>query len=402
MAYQTARNIRVAYKAETTFNTLAGASGGYQFRVNRGGMNLTKEPINSNEIRPDGLITRGRHGQRNVSGSYEGDLSLGTFDPLFEAGFRQAWTVALSITQATGAMSSATLAVGANTITASAGSWITAGLRVGDVIRATAGLVAGNLNKNLRITALTALIITVQETLTVEAGPIATYTITRAKKLLMGVTPFSFTVEEQHIDLDAAELFTGCRVGKTGFSLTPNNMGLVTFDFVGADQQIVSGGSSPYFTGPPTNTTSIGMTAVEAAILLNGTTVADLTGFTLGIDLKAAGTGMVGAVITPDVFTNRMEVTASIDGLMQDLQHISDFIAETQFQLHALFTENEGEPKDYFSIYVPNFTFASGTKSALGTDGPRTLTMDLLVGADDTGAASGHDVTSVKLQTSAA
>jgi hypothetical protein len=401
VTYQTARNIRVAYKAETTFNTLAGATGGYQFRVNRGGMNLTKSPINSNEIRPDGLVTRGRHGQRDVKGSYEGDLSLATFDPLFEGGFRNTWGAALSITQATGAMSSATLSVAAHAITASGGSWITAGLRIGDVIRLTAGFVSGNLNRNLRVTALTATVITVQETLTVEAGPLSTYTVARPKTLLMGTAPHSFTVEETHLDIDASEVFTGCRVGKTAFSLTPNNMSLVTFDFVGADQQIMTSGSSPYYTAP-TDTTSIGMTAVEAAILLNGVTIADLTKFDIAIDLKAAGTNIVGATITPDVFTNRMEVTASIGGLMQDLQHIQDFISETQFSLQALFTENEAEPKDFFSVYVPNFTFASGSKDALGGDGPRSLTMDLLVGADDSGAAAGHDQTSVKLQTSAA
>ena len=65
-----------------------------------------------------------------------------------------------------------------------------------------------------------------------------------------------------------------------------------------------------------------------------------------------------------------------------------------------LLTENETEPKDFVSIYVPNFTFASGAKSALGSDGPRTLTMDMLIGADDTGGA--HDQTMVTLQTSAA
>lgn len=398
MSYQSGRNIRVAYKAETTFNTLAGASAGTQFRVNRGGLNLAKAPINPGEIRPDGMVTRGRHGQRSVAGNYEGDLSLGTFDGLFVGGFRSPFTALATITQATAGMSSATLSVAAHSITASTGSFITSGLRIGDVIRATVGLVSGNLNRNLRITGLTATVITVAETMTVEAGPIATWTLIRPKKLLMGVTPASFTVEETDQDIDASEVFTGCRVGKTSFTMVPNDIAKVTFDFAGADGQIMSGASSPYFT-TPTATASLGMTAVEAAILLNGAAVIDLTGFKLDIDLKAAGTNVVGNTVTPDVFTNQMMTSGSIDGLMSDLQHLIDFNAETQFALAVLLTENETEPKDFISLYVPNFTFSSGSKSALGSDGPRTISMDMLIGADDRGGA--YDQTMVMLQTSA-
>ena len=188
MAYQSGRNIRVAYKAETTFNTLAGASGATQFRVNSGGLNLSKAPINPGEIRPDGLITRGRHGQRDVKGSYEGDLSVGTFDGLFVGGFRNAFTARCDHHPGDQRHVLGDAAVAAHTITASAGSFITAGLRIGDIIRLGSGFLAGNQSKNLRITSLTATVITVAETLTVEAGPIASWSLTRPKKLLMGTT----------------------------------------------------------------------------------------------------------------------------------------------------------------------------------------------------------------------
>ena len=77
---------------------------GKVFRPNTGSINLTKEPIRSNENRRDGQMTRGRHGSRSVAGQYSGDLSLGSYDDLIEAVFRGTFEDALVIDDATAAM----------------------------------------------------------------------------------------------------------------------------------------------------------------------------------------------------------------------------------------------------------------------------------------------------------
>ncbi|HEV7417866.1 MAG TPA: phage tail tube protein, partial [Tianweitania sediminis] len=159
MAYQSGRNVAVSYKLETEFGQLPGATDAKAFRPNSGQLTLAKEAITSNEIRRDGMSTRGRHGSRSVTGQYAGDLSVGTFDELIEAVFRGTFEAALTIDQ--DAMASATIAVDANTITAPAGSFIAAGLRVNDVIRLGEGFAAGNQNLNVRIVGLTATTITV-------------------------------------------------------------------------------------------------------------------------------------------------------------------------------------------------------------------------------------------------
>lgn len=401
MAYQTGRQIVVAFKEQTAIGTAETGSGAEVFRANSGGMNLTKTAIQSGENRRDGMMTRGRHGQRAVQGSYTADLSVGTFDTLMEAALRGTWAVALTIDDETVAMSSATLAVGANTITASAGSWITSGLRVGDVIRVTEGLNAASMNRNLRITGLTATVITVAETLTVEAGPLSTYTVTRSRKLIQGdpVVNRAFTIEEHEADIDGSEVFEWCRVGRMQIQLQPNNMGLITFDFVGRDMAIVEDSSAPGLTSP-TATTTIGVTAVEAKILLGTDAIADLTGATIDLNLNAAGTEVVGSTLTPDVFTNLANITGSITGLRQDLDKVADFLAETQLSLSLMFVENESEPADFISFVLPNLTLASAEKSPLGQDGPRTATHQLMIGKDERGGA--YDATMLKIQTSAA
>jgi hypothetical protein len=387
----------VAYKPEVTFGTLPGASSGKVFRPNSGGINLTKEAIRSGENRRDGQMTRGRHGSRAIQGSYAGDLSLGTFDDFIEAVFRGTFASALTITEATAGLTSITTTT--STIVAAAGSWITAGLRVGDVIRLAGHATAANNNRNLRITGLTASTITVAETLTADAVADTAFTITRPKKLLMGTTARSFTIEEYEADIDGSEVFKGCRVGQMRLALQPNGMATITHDFVGQDMEVMTGGSAPYFTSPVA-TTSIGMTAVEAVIRLGSTDVVDLTALDLSINLNAQGQPVVGSSITPDVFTNLATVEGSVTALRSDLTRMQSFLNEEELSLHLLFTENEGQPKDFCSFFIGNMTLASASKSELGSDGPRTQQLAIMCGIDERGGA--YDLTTVKYQTSAA
>lgn len=399
MAYQTGRQVAVSYLVESAYGELPGASGAKVFRPNNGNLTLGIEPIRSNENRRDGMMTRGRHGSRSVTGQYAGDLSVGSYDDLIEAVLRGTFDTPLAIDESTAALSSATLAVAAHTITASAGSWITAGFRVGDVIRLTDGFVAGNLNRNVRITGLTATVITVAETLTVEAGPLSTYEIARPKKVIQGVTNRSFSFEEREIDIDNSEVFKGVRVGQMQIQMQPNGMCILTFSLVGQDMEQKSGADSPYFTSP-SETVSIGLTAVEAKVRLGTDDVMDISSIDLTVNLNAAGQPVVGSNLTPDVFTNLANIEGSITALKADATRVTQYLDETELSLHLLFEENETGAADFCAFHVPNMTLASATKSDLGSDGARTQTFSLLVGKDLRGGA--YDPTMISFQTSAA
>lgn len=395
MAYQTGRNITVAYALESTFGTLpAGASASKAFRPNSGAMSLTKEAIRSGENRRDGQMTRGRHGSKSVAGSYVGDLSLGSYDDFIQAVFRGTFDTPLALSGL-----SLTADNSAKTFTRAAGSWIGDGVRVGDVVRFGGFTTGQNNSRNFRVTAVTALVLTVAEIPAAVASAQTGITLSRPKKLLMGLIPRSFSIEEAEVDIDASEVFTGCRISQMALRLAPNGMSQVTFNVVGQDMQIQQGVNSPFFL-TPVATVSIGMTAVEALIRLGSTDVLDLTGVDLSINLNAAGQPVVGSLITPDVFTNIASVEGSITALRQDVTRVQSFLNEDQLSLHLLFTENESEPKDFCSFFVGNLTLSSATKSELGADGPRTQTLALLIGADDRGGA--YDPGSVKYQTSAA
>ncbi|KAF0120212.1 MAG: hypothetical protein FD152_4231 [Xanthobacteraceae bacterium] len=234
--HQSGRNIVVAYKEETTFGTAAGTSDGKKFRANTGKLTLAKEPIRSNENRTDGMMTRGRHGSRSVSGQFAADLSLGSYDDFIEAVLRGSFDAGLTITEATsGGPSEITTTT--STIVGNTGSWITVGLRVGDVIRLTGHSSSGNNGRNLRITGLTSTTITVAETLTLNAVADTAFTISRPKKVIQGIEPRSFTVEENEVDIDGTKLSKGCRVGQMQLAMQPNGMATLTFSLVGQDQE---------------------------------------------------------------------------------------------------------------------------------------------------------------------
>lgn len=396
MVHQTGRQIEVAYKVESAYGTLAGASGAKVFRPNSGNLSMSIEPIRSNENRRDGMTTRGRHGTRNVTGQYTGDLSVGSYDDWIEAVFRGTFSTALELDE--GDFTSITTT--ANTIVLASGSPISLGLRVGDIIRLSDHATAANNDRNLRITALDSTTITVAETITLNNTPDTDVTITRPKKVIQGVTSRSFTVEEREIDIDSSEVFTGVRVGQMQLQMQPNGMATLSFSLVGQDMQVKSGADSPYFT-TPSETTTIGLTSVEAKIRIGSEDVVDITSLDLTLNLNAAGQPVVGSNLTPDVFTNLADVQGSITALKRDAARTQQYLDEDGLSLYLLFEEKvESGTPGFCAFCIPNLTLASATKSDLGTDGARTQSFSLLVGKDLRGGA--YDPTMLTFQTSAA
>ena len=111
------------------------------------------------------------------------------------------------------------------TVTRGAGSFLSDGLKAGLVVRITgAGIHANNINKNLLIISVTALVCTVyvlNNTAMTAEGPIATYVLTVVGKVAYtpttGHTNDYFTVEDFYSDLTKSEILTDAKVG--GLSL---------------------------------------------------------------------------------------------------------------------------------------------------------------------------------------
>ena len=397
----------VAYKVQSGLGVQATGAGGERLRVSGGGAQIQKNAVESREVRQDAQSTRGRHGSQRTTGEYETELSTGNMDTIFEALFRGTWGTA-DVEVSEGDMSSATIAVATNVITASAGSWITAGYRVGDVVTESVGLVAGNQNRDLRITALTATAMTVLAVdgavLTDEAGPIASYTFTRTGRVL--VNPLSgalvkryFTVDEHDILIDGSEIYTDAVWTSMTLSMSPDGLFMANPSFSGTGQyETVTAVSAPLLTGP-TASTGLPMAAIDAVVRLGTGDVVDLTSFEMTIDTVPDTPATVASVFAPDVFQGSMTLGMNLTMLRSDLLDVADFINETQLSLSCTVVDPDG---NYIHFHVPNFTFGSVDKSALSKDGgARTQTIAVpsaLIGIDEQGGA--FDTTTLKIQVS--
>lgn len=388
---------------ESVWGTAATAGGASQIlRRVSSTLSLNKDVYQSAEVLQSRQIVDSRHGTRRVQGDISGELSPNSYEMLFEAWTRGTWAATTTITEATVAMSSATLSISSNVITASAGSFITSGLRIGTIIRLGAGFAAGNQGKNLRITAMTATSLTVVgATLTNEAGPLATYSISIPGKSVYvpetGHVNRSFTVEVNYSDIDVSELYTGCRVGRMQIGLPGSGMATSLFGFTGRDMSILSGASAPYFTSATAATSSGILAAVNGSLLINGTSIAVVTGMELTGELSAQSDAVVGSNYTPDVFLGRAALSGNVTMLLENSTYIDAFINESELSLAAQLNVDNSDATDFFSVFMPRIKLGSATVQRQGEGGiPVSFSFQALKKS----AATGHTATTVLIQDS--
>ena len=151
---------QLRYKAESTWGAAPTAGGAQLLRRVTSDLDLKKQTYQSAEIRSDYQVSDMRHGIRSVEGGINGELSAGTFKDFLAAAVRRAFT---TVTAITGASITIAGTGPTYTVTRAAGSWLTDGVKIGQIGRLTAGAFnAANLNKNLLVLAESALVLTVQ------------------------------------------------------------------------------------------------------------------------------------------------------------------------------------------------------------------------------------------------
>lgn len=400
MALQSAKNVRVAFKEETTYYELAGPTDAEFMRFTpSAGLQQTSADIRSNEQRADGLTTLGRSGSQQVSGTYSGEISIRSHDTLYQAAMRSTWQPALTLTEATvGGPTSFTTTTDA--IVGAGGSWLTAGIRRGDVIRITGSPSAANNNRNLRVRAVTATHITVIETLVANASAATSFTVERGKKLVNGPTPVkrSFGVEQENVDINGTQYFGGCKW--TGFKIngTPDGMAAVEFTILGAGLRTFEGSDSPYFQNP-TVYNSVPLVFADARLAIAGEDVINVTQFELTYAINAATEPVVGTRISPDVFDNDASLEGSFSRIRADFLNVAAFVDETVFPIHVLLTEPVPEPKPYIAFYVPVAKYTDAS-APLGGDGAMKEALPFTCGPETAGPD--RDATLLSICTSAA
>jgi Phage tail tube protein len=403
MAQATGIFKQVAIKRETTFGTIPAASAAQLLRRVTSQIDLSKDVYQSNEIRPDMQIADYRHGVRRIKGSLNGELSPGAYADQFGAMLKRDFAAVAPIT---GAGITIAGAGPSYTITRAAGSFLTDGVKVGDVLRLSVGTFnTANLSKNLWVTGLTATVATVlvlNSTALVAEGPISGSTVTvQGKKTFIptsGQTDVSYSLEHWFNDISQSEVFSGVKFDKCALNLPPTGMATVQFDVLG---QNMTTAQARYFTSPTAISSTGVVAAVNGLLQINGSTQVVVTGLSLSIDPTFSGDPVVGANTVPNLFAGPVNVTGQFTAYFTDAVLRDLFVNETETSLMVALTTDNTASAQVVSFVLPRIKVGGAGKND-GTGGVvQTFPFQALLNVAG-GAGIATEATTLSIQDTAA
>jgi hypothetical protein len=394
IAQGTSKQLR--YKKQTAFGTIATTAGGQQLRRVTSNLELTKNAYRSNEIRPDMQRADYRHGTKMVGGTIAGELSVGTYKDFMESFCRQTWQVAAT----TGSQSIGFAAAG---MTRGAGSFLTDGFKIGDIVRAT-GFSNATLNtRNFMVTNVTATALdgffldgTANATLAAAAGVTVALVGKKTWVPESGHTNDCYTFEHFFSDLGESEVFDSCRIGTLNLNLPATGFATIEVGVTGRDMLTQTGA---YFGTPTAVSTGTGLVAVNGAIIVDGTKVGNITGMTIQGNGNASTGEVVGSNVTPDVFMGAVDVSGQVTAYFDSVALRDKFINETEASIAGVFVADNTANAGFTSFVMSRVKFGGASKD----DGEKGLTLTLPYTALKNtagGAAAANLATTISIQDS--
>lgn len=364
---------KLAIKKQVALGTIAapGAAGSASYRRRvTSTIDLAKASYTSAEILESQQRRDMRHGVRSVAGSISGELSVGGYQPEFEAILRQP-AQAASTTGAIATITAATDGAGTftGTFTRGGGSYLTDGFKVGDVVRPLGFTTTGvnNNTKNFVITALTALIMTVRtlngtDVAVKAAGDNVTIAVAGRKTWLpaSGQTRDYFTIEHFFADVAQSEIFKDCVYTGATISLPATGLATVEFPVMGLD---MTTGVAEYFTTPAPSPSGPIVAAVNGVLIVGSVVVANITGLTITINGNySVPGGVVGSNTDPDVFPGPVDVSGSLTALFINATLRDMFLNETEANIVAVLTGDNTASAPFIAFNMPRAKLGGATK----------------------------------------
>jgi hypothetical protein len=405
MALAQGRNKELRFKRQTVKGTIAGTTLGQKLRRVTSGFEFQKETYNTaDEIVSHQQLASSTHGVKLINGAVSGLFSPGTYIDFISALLRRDATAVTALT----ALSITVAGAGPSyTITRAAGDFLSGGIKIGMVVRLTAGSFnALNLNKNILVTGVTATVITgtpLNGFALFAEGPIASATLTVPGKVTYtpttGHTQTYYTIEEWYSDVPASEVTTDVKVGSASLSMPGSGNATIDFSLNGLNQ---ARSASVYFSSPSAETTSTVMVAASGALYFNGASIAIVTDISMEIsgNLTPAD-GVVGTNIRPDIFDGKVMATGSFTAYFDSTTVPDTFVNETEVSLLTALTAGSTAAAEFNSIFLPRIKINTDTVDDGETGLKRTYNFEALYNAAG-GAALATQQTTLQIQDSLA
>lgn len=312
---------QLAYKKQTGKGSAASGSGGQLLRRETATFSKKRDTYSANEITSHQQHTGDTHGIASSEATINGLLSAGTYAALFGSLLRKDMTATSAIT----GLSLTIAGSGPYTLTRGSGDFLTGGIKIGDVVRITAGTYTGVARDiNLLVTAVTATVLTVivVNGAALDAqGPIASSTVTvvgkKSRAPVSGHTNDYYTFEEWYADVSKSHTWPDAQVAKADVALPSTGNATVNLSLMGLGQR--TKGASQVLTSPTAETSSSVLAAIRGVVLLGGTAYATVTAANLSIDAgMSAGEAVIGSNYRTDNQRGTVKVSGSVSILYED------------------------------------------------------------------------------------
>ena len=403
MAVEQGQLKKLSYKKQTGLGSAASGSGGQYLRRETAAFNLMKDKFNSNEIVTHQQYTGDTYGVSKTSGTLSGVISPATYAAFFGSLLRADFAAITAIS----GISLTIAGSGPYTLTRASGDFLTGGIKIGHVVRITAGTYTGTARDiNLIVTGVTATVLTVVvpngSSLTAQ-GPVASSTVTVVGKTTKvpttGHTNDYYTIEEWYPGNSRSRLYTDMQPASAAVQVPATGNATISMPFVGLRR---TKGGSQVLTSPTAENTNTILSASNAYILINGTKTTVATSMSLTIDGKVThGDPVIGSRTLSDVVRGEVNVSGTVT-VQYDAETISDlFVNETAVSIICVLFADGSATSDFISFVIPRAKFFGDDID----DGKKQLVMTLPFTAElnaSGGAALASDQTTIGMQDSQA
>lgn len=297
---------------------------------------------------------------------------------------QDAWTAVATV-------ASCTTTSAAKTITRGSGSFISDGIEVGDIIKTSGATPAGD-NGYYKVTAVVAL------TLTVEAeanftGSSGNVTVTRGPRLKNGTSERSFSVEVARLDLQIAQVFTGCVVDSLDFTvsdgaITTANLVLQASSSVRYDSNAGTDifGDADSYTQP---TAAPVLDCIGVPEIWSGGRVAATKSIQMTLANNVQPRTQIGALGAQSMRWGRFSASGRISAYMSDFTEITAYAGNTATDIWLI---QEDANANGYSLSFPEVKFSD---AGADTRGPN---QDDLIDIAATAILDGTELCTARLQ----
>jgi len=348
-------------KKQTTEGTKAGASGAQVYRRVTAEFNTEADKYSSNEIRVSQQQSDTRLGNFRTSGSIKGELSNGSYSGFIAAMLRKDFaSVGATIT---GTTIGATIT---NTFTDSGNGFLTAGFKIGQIVRAAGLTATADNSKNLLVTNVTAGVLSVTPlngvALTaLSAGPSVTIAATGKASWVptSGHTKDFFTVEIQETDASVYRTFIDQLVDKMDVNIQANGMTTIDFGFMGKLEDAVSG--TAYFTAPTAQSGAGTFSGATSVLNVNGIATVVCTGMSLSMQGGVKIDPVVGSKYATAASRGKVMGSGQFTVFLTDSTYLEYFRNENELSIAYAMAASTAKDADAMAFCAPRIKITSAT-----------------------------------------